>query len=178
MNKNLILIGARGAGKSKVSRKLSKQTGQPIVSTDMIATYELGGISISSYVNSSTGSWSKFRELEYSILQKLTNAKGIILDCGGGILFDLDSNGNEIYSERKVSILKSIGKIIWLNRDKEYLLNKVKDDFTRPTLSVVENYSSTLDRRLHFYKQTADYSFQIDNMDSEDIAEMIVKSIS
>ncbi|WP_407658885.1 shikimate kinase, partial [Leptospira soteropolitanensis] len=63
---NIIFIGARGAGKSKVSRSLSKKTDFPVVSTDSIAVYETGGISIPSFVEKF--GWKQFRELEYSIL--------------------------------------------------------------------------------------------------------------
>ena len=47
---NIALIGPRGVGKSKVSRKLSKLLSMPIVSTDMIAVYEAGGISIAEQI--------------------------------------------------------------------------------------------------------------------------------
>lgn len=50
MKKNFALIGPRGVGKSKISRKLSKITGMPIVSTDMIAVYEMGGVSIPEFI--------------------------------------------------------------------------------------------------------------------------------
>ncbi|MDX1959805.1 MAG: shikimate kinase [Leptospiraceae bacterium] len=174
---NIILVGPRGVGKSKVARKLSKLSGKVLVSTDMIAVYELGGISIPDFIDSKGGDWVKFRELEYSILQKLKDSKGIILDCGGGILFDLDNNGKEIFSERKYNLLRSIGKIVSLNRNKEYLISKVKEDSTRPSLSNQESYSDILDRRKEYYKKSADIYLQIDGMEPEDIAKVISSSL-
>ena len=87
---NLAFIGPRGVGKSKLSRKLSKMTGMSVVSTDMIAVYELGGVSIHELIKNNNGDWKLFRDLEFSILQKIENSQNIILDCGGGNIFGLD----------------------------------------------------------------------------------------
>ncbi len=171
---NLIFIGPRGVGKSKISRKLSKLTGMSVISTDMIAVYELGGISISEYIKTNNGNWQLFRDLEFSILKKIENCKNIILDCGGGIIFDIDENGNEILSNRKVSILKTIGKIIQLDGDHTYLVNKVTNDPSRPSLSSKEPYSETLRRRSNFYRSIADYSTTIDMRDPDELTKRIL----
>jgi shikimate kinase len=42
------------------------------------------------------------------ILEKLSKSKNVILDCGGGILFDVDKDGREFYSEKKVKLIKII----------------------------------------------------------------------
>lgn len=169
---NIIFIGARGAGKSKVSRSLSKKTDFPVVSTDSIAVYEAGGISIPSFVEKFD--WKKFRELEYSILQKLENANGIILDCGGGILFDLDESGNEIPSRRKLDILRKIGRIVYLERDLEELIEKVKGDSTRPDLSKVNSYRSILEKRLPVYQEAAHFKLNLSKLTKEEAAERVL----
>ncbi|MCG6146207.1 shikimate kinase [Leptospira bandrabouensis] len=169
---NIIFIGARGAGKSKVSRSLSKKTDFPVVSTDSTAVYEAGGISIPSFVEKYD--WKKFRELEYSILQKLENANGIILDCGGGILFDLDESGNEIPSRRKLDILRKIGRIVYLERDLEELIEKVKGDSTRPDLSKVNSYRSILEKRLPVYQEAAHFKLNLSKLTKEEAAERVL----
>ncbi|MCG6153930.1 shikimate kinase [Leptospira bandrabouensis] len=169
---NIIFIGARGAGKSKVSRSLSKTTDFPVVSTDSTAVYEAGGISIPSFVEKYD--WKKFRELEYSILQKLENANGIILDCGGGILFDLDESGNEIPSRRKLDILRKIGRIVYLERDLEELIEKVKGDSTRPDLSKVNSYRSILEKRLPVYQEAAHFKLNLSKLTKEEAAERVL----
>ncbi len=171
---SLIFIGPRGVGKSKISRKLSKLTGMSVISTDMIAVYELGGISITEFIKANNGDWQLFRDLEFSILKKIENCKNIILDCGGGIIFDIDPNGNEVLSERKVSILKKIGKIIQLDGDHTYLVNKVINDPSRPSLSSQEPYAETLRRRSKFYRSIADYTTTIDMRDPEELARRIL----
>lgn len=67
----------------------------PVVSTDMIAVYEIGGMSIPEFIQKNEGDWRPFRNLEFEILTKLKTSQGIILDCGGGILFDLDTKGKK-----------------------------------------------------------------------------------
>lgn len=151
---NIIFIGPRGVGKTKISHKLSKLTGQSHISTDMVAIYELGGISISEYIKHND--WQSFRNLEYSILFKIKDCKNIILDCGGGIIFDIDQNGDEIRSEKKIDLLKKIGKIFWLDDDHNYLIDKVLNDSSRPQLNLKESYHETLARRSQCYEMIAD----------------------
>jgi putative nucleotidyltransferase with HDIG domain len=64
LSMNIALIGPRGVGKSKVSRKLSKLLSMPVLSTDMIAVYELGGISIPDQIKKDNGKWNNFRKLK------------------------------------------------------------------------------------------------------------------
>lgn len=169
---NIILIGARGAGKSKVSRSLSKQTEIPVVSTDSIAVYEGGGLPIPEFVEKN--GWKVFRELEYSILQKLEQANGIILDCGGGILFDLDDSGNEVLSTRKLDLLRKIGRIVYLERGMDELVEKVKGDKTRPDLSKITSYRTILEKRLPVYQEAAHFKLNLSKLSKEEAAERIL----
>lgn len=172
---NLSFIGPRGVGKSKVSRKLSKMTGIPVISTDMIAVYETGGLSIPEFIKMNNGNWRAFRDLEFRILEKIQNSRDILLDCGGGILFDLDEAGNEVPSERKISILKKLGKVIRLDANLHYLASKVKQDGNRPSLSSTEPYIDILKRRTIHYSKIADISVSIDGKDPESVARNIME---
>lgn len=169
---NIVLIGPRGVGKSKISRALAKATGLPTVSTDSVIVYENGGVSIPKYVEKN--GWKKFRELEYSVLKKLENAEGIILDCGGGILFDLDRDGNEILSESKLALLRKIGRIILLEKDVQELIAKVEGDKTRPDLSKTKEYSEILTRRLPHYQKSAHFKIDTTDLRKEEITEKIL----
>lgn len=172
---NIIFIGPRGVGKSKVSRKLSKLCGMSVISTDMIACYELGGKTIPAYIRECKGDWRPFRDLEFHILQRLTSANDIIVDCGGGIIFDVNENGKEILSTRKIDLLRKIGKIIALNQKISYLKEKVKEDFSRPSLSNTESYEQILQRRIPLYNSVADIQLHIDDMETEEVAKWIYK---
>ncbi|EMJ96603.1 shikimate kinase [Leptospira alstonii] len=177
MKKNFALIGPRGVGKSKISRKLSKMTGMPVVSTDMIVVYEIGGISIPEFIEKNAGDWRPFRDLEFQILLKLKNSRGIILDCGGGILFDLDTKGKEILSDRKIELLKSITTVFGLSKPTEVLVEKIQNDPTRPPLSAIDSYRNVLENRLPHYRSISDYYFEIDDLRIEEICSRILQKI-
>lgn len=174
---NIALIGPRGVGKSKVSRKLSKILGMPIVSTDMIAVYEAGGISISDQIKNENGKWNSFRKLELKILENLSKSKNIILDCGGGILFDVDRDGREFYSEKKVNTLKSFCTVFGLANNIDYLIEKVINDSARPELSAINSYREVLERRLPFYQTASDFYVSVEGLDPKDVAKKISELI-
>ncbi|TGK01907.1 shikimate kinase [Leptospira langatensis] len=173
--KNIALIGPRGVGKSKISRKLSKLTGKPVLSTDMIAVYLTGGLSIPDFVKSHSGNWKPFRDLEYEILEKIASAQNLILDCGGGILFDQDDSGKEIVSERKVRILRENSFVISLSRKSEYLIEKIQNDPTRPPLSSVLSYKTILESRLPQYRAHSDIQIALDDRSVEEVCEEILR---
>lgn len=174
---NIALIGPRGVGKSKISRKLSKLTGMSVISTDMIAVYELGGRSIADYIAETKGDWKSFRNLEFRILQKLSSSQNIILDCGGGILFDVDDDGKEIFSDRKYDLLKSFTTIVGLSRSKSYLIEKVQNDATRPSLSAVKSYEAVLENRLPVYKRCSEIYLQIDECSTKEVCKKLRKTL-
>lgn len=171
---NIALVGPRGVGKSKIARRLAKLTDRPVLSTDAIAVYELGGNTIADFVQENASDWRPFRDLEFRILEKLQNAKGMILDCGGGILFDVDENGNEIPSIRKIQLLRSIAEVVFLDNDLEDLVAKVAGDSTRPDLSLTESYRAILERRIPTYKSAAHFRLHLEGMKKEDAAKRIL----
>lgn len=149
----------------------------PVVSTDMIAVYEIGGISIPDFIQKNEGDWRAFRDLEFRILEKLKTSNGIILDCGGGILFDLDTKGKEILSTRKIELLKSIAVVFGLSRSTETLVEKIQNDPTRPPLSTVTSYRNILETRLPHYKSVSDYYLEIDDLKVEEVCSRILQKI-
>ena len=131
---NLILIGMRGAGKSNISRRLSVLSKRPVLSTDLLIEYDNGGRSIARIVADCGGDWRAFRDMEHEVVRKVARLDGAIVDCGGGVIVDLDKDGNEVYSERKMDLLKASGTVIWLKGDIARLAAKTKGSATRPTL--------------------------------------------
>lgn len=170
---NFILIGMRGAGKSNVSRRLAVLTKFPPLSTDMLIEYENGGKSIPEIIAEHNGDWHAFRDMEFEAIKKVTKLDGIIIDCGGGAIVDLDEDGNEIFSKRKVKCLKKNGTIIWLKGDIKRLANKTKGSKTRPTLDESKSAEEIMARRLPFYKKAADIVIDIEGKKRRDIAEEI-----
>lgn len=170
---NIIVIGMRGAGKSNVSRRLSVLTKRMVFSSDTLIEYENGGKTIAEIIADNNGDWRAFRDMEYNVVKKISHMDGAIVDCGGGIIVDLDQDGNETYSKRKVEALKKNGTIVWLRGDIKRLVEKVKNKAERPTLDFTRSTEDLMKSRLPFYKKAADVEINIEGKKRQDIAEEI-----
>jgi len=175
---NIVLIGMRGAGKSNISRRLSILTKRPVMSSDQLIEYENGGRSIQQIMEDENNDWHKFRDMEYEVIKKITRMDNLIIDCGGGVIVDLDENGNEIFSERKVDLLSQNGAVIWLKGDIARLAAKVADDPTRPSLDAVRSAEEVMRRRLPFYKQAADMVLDIEGKKRKSLAKKLAKKFA
>ena len=175
--KNIALIGARGAGKSKLARRLKKMCGRPVMSTDSLLSYENGGLSIAEIVEQL--GWPALRRLEYEILLKLSQVQNVILDCGGGILVDVKAKDKgeykEYYSKDKAKLLKKHCHIIYLHWSKTYLIGKDMASAERPPLFLFGDYRKLLKERLPYYKKTADLIIIMEDYSLEEAASLIYK---
>lgn len=167
---NINLIGMRGVGKSNVARRLAVLTKRPVLSTDVLISYE-SGLSIPEFVAGS--GWPAFRELEWQITEKLAGMTDVIVDCGGGIMVDLDANGEEIYSERKVAALQAGGPVVWLRGDIGRLAAKTAGDPTRPDLHAQLSAEAIMRRREPWYAQAAQWSLEVEPGQRQAAAERI-----
>jgi len=162
----IALIGPRGAGKSKISRKLSKKTEKLLLSTDQLVCYEASGRTVKEIVEQE--GWESFRNREYELLKKLHKMDNIIIDCGGGILFDIDLiTKEEIESQRKIQLLKNNTFVIYVLRD---LKNS-----QRPDLNSQKNYVDILKKRLPIYEKHANYILDMRNKEIEEAIEELIK---
>ena len=172
--RNIALIGGRGAGKSKVSRRLGKLSGRPVFSTDTLLSYEAGGRTITRIVKEE--GWSGFRDREFAIVQKLCAMRDIVIDCGGGVLVeapDLSSGGGEeLLSRRKLDVLKHGAEVVYVKRPLAWLLEKVRRDANRPDL--IGEYQKVLERRLPWYEQAADFTLDLGDGSANEGAELLV----
>ncbi|OSM06208.1 shikimate kinase [Magnetofaba australis] len=173
---NIALIGPRGAGKSNISRRLSMLTKWPVLCIDLLISYEAEGLTIPQIVE--RYGWPHFRNLEYEALRKASQLNGVILDCGGGVVVDLDEAGNEIFSDRKVALLKRHeSRVVLLDGDLKRLADKVSSDPNRPELSNALDLEQILRQRMPFYIQAADEIFNIEGKKRKQVAEEIVEHI-
>ena len=170
---NIVLIGGRGVGKSKISRLLSCKLKRPVFPLDELIVYEENGKSIPEIVEDHD--WHYFRDVEYKVAEKVSKLDDAIIDCGGGIIIDLDENGNEYFSERKINALKKTGYIIWLTDDLEYLAKKIQDDPNRPDLSKTKSFMEIMERREPFYRKAADYIYSKKNIRKKRAVKEIIK---
>jgi len=166
MNKNIVLMGYRGTGKTVVAEELGKKLNREIINTDKEIEKKVGPIR--DYVKNN--SWEKFRNIESEVIENI-NAENSIIDCGGGFI------------ERKENIesLKKNGIIIWLKAPSDIIKERIKDDKDRPSLteekSFVDEIEEVLEKRNPVYKKAADYEIDTDNKSVEEITNEIIKII-
>ena len=199
--KNISVIGARGVGKSQVSRLLSLKLQWPALSSDILLRYENGGLSIAEMIQQV--GWSGFREAEFIVLKKLRHLHPFVLDCGGGILFDCKNTqaeqenkalgtvssfiNREYYSSRKSKILSSISWVVFLDQDIDYLVQYAQDGEDRPSLfqkadaSKIERkeacslYRNVLEKRLAAYVKTADFIIDMRKHSIESACDLLIR---
>lgn len=167
---NINLIGMRGVGKSNVARRLSVLTKRPVMSTDVLIEYE-SGLPVPEFV--AERGWEEFRHLEFEILEKLAEMDGLIVDCGGGAVVDLDAAGDEVFSARKVQTLRNGGPIVFLNGDIARLAAKTAADPSRPVLDTRRTAEQVMRAREPFYEQAADWTIFVERDTRQAAAEVI-----
>jgi len=125
------------------------------MSLDDLIVYEAQGSSIPKIVEDR--GWPGFRDLEHEVVCKAASLpEWALIDAGGGVLVDLDLDGNEVYSERKASALRRSGLLVYIKRDVEYLIGRVEGDANRPDLSATNSFRDIMQRREPLYMQAAD----------------------
>src|SRR5881628_3222192 len=135
LNKNLVLIGGRGSGKSSLAKRLARVNRHfMLFSLDALIRYEADGANIPEIV--AREGWSGFRARELAVVEKVAAIEGgALIDAGGGVVVELDRNGSERYSARKVDALKRHGRVVYLHRPVDYLADRAAENENRPLLS-------------------------------------------
>lgn len=171
---NVVIIGMRGAGKSNISRRLALLTKRAVMSTDALVVYETGA-GIPDFV--ARNGWPAFRDQEFRVVEKLAAIDSAIIDCGGGIVVDLDESGTEVLSERKLEALRRLGPVIWLSGDLDRLAAKAAGSATRPVLDERKSARELMERRLPFYEEAADFVIDIEGRKRQQIAQQIAELV-
>ena len=173
-NKNLVLIGGRGCGKSSVARRIRNNNRNfTLFELDALIRYESGGLTIPELVD--LHGWEHFRDLEYEVVRKVgAFRRGALVDSGGGVVVDLDQEGNEVFSERKVRALKAHGLVVYLQRDTDYLLKKIKGDSNRPALSETASFKEIMERRDPWYREAADVVIACKRLTKRELTEKVL----
>ena len=154
-NRNIILVGYMGSGKSTVGRKAAKAVSFNFLDTDDLIEEE-EGMTISALFEAKGEPY--FREKETETLQRLIEApKGNIIATGGGLPM---KEGND-------RLLKELGTVIYLKAETDTLVERLSGSTTRPLLKNVdlrEKVETMLAVRGPVYEACADVVLQTDHM--------------
>jgi shikimate kinase len=144
-----------------------------LFSLDALVSYEANGAKIPEIV--AREGWAGFRARELAVVEKVSAIEGgALIDAGGGVVVELDRDGAERYSARKVDALKRHGRIVHLHRSIEYLEQRIEDDGNRPALSDNETFRQILKRRDPWYRRAADHVVECGKRSKDDIAREIL----
>ena len=122
---NLFIIGATGAGKTSIGRRLSVHYDLPFVDVDEEIERHTGvNVSTVFEVEGEAG----FRERESALLDACSQRVGVILATGAGAI--LAPHNREVLSMR--------GFVIWLQTNVEQQLERLQHDTRRPLLAGID----------------------------------------
>jgi shikimate kinase len=163
---NIVLIGYRGTGKTAVGKKLSHKLRRPLYQLDAIIEKHEGS-AIPAIV--AQHGWDYFRDREAVLLEELTKKDSCIIDTGGGV----------VLRGENINRLKINGVLFWLTADPETIINRIRDDAGRPSLtpgkSFIEEVEEVLQQRLPLYKKAQDFTIDTGGKTVDAIANEIVR---
>ena len=163
--KNIMLIGFMGAGKTTVSRELTKLTGKREVDMDAYIVQNEGR-SINDIFEKHGEAY--FRQLETKYLKEIQKNSGAIVSCGGGA----------VLKDENVSLMKENGVIVLLTATPKTTLLRVQNSKDRPILNGnmnIEFITELMNKRKDRYLSVADIIVETDGKAVRDIAEEILE---
>ncbi|HUH29805.1 MAG TPA: shikimate kinase [Rhodanobacter sp.] len=143
---NLFIIGATGAGKTSIGRRLGTHYGLPFVDLDEEIERHTGvNVSTVFEIEGEAG----FRERESALLDLCSQRAGVIMAIGAGAV--LAAGNRERLSMR--------GFVLWLQTNVEQQLERLQRDTRRPLLAGVDRRArlqAMTDVRRPLYQDIAD----------------------
>ncbi len=115
---NLYLIGMMGSGKSTIGKLLAERLEYRFIDTD-ITIEQIVGQNVAEIFESSGE--AEFRQIETKVLAEVSAYTRVVVATGGGIAVKLE-NWNHLQQ----------GLVIWLDATLDTLVERLKDDETRP----------------------------------------------
>ena len=167
-NRNIVLIGFMGSGKSTIGIKLSYRLRRVVEDTDKLIVRKTGK-NISDIFAKEGEEY--FRELETDVLRSLCETCGPkhsprIISVGGG---------TPVREENRL-LLKQLGTVVYLRLRPETVYNRLKRDTTRPLLqgdNPQEKIRTLMEARKDAYESCADLIIDVDNKEMVTIVDLI-----
>ncbi|MBN2696700.1 MAG: shikimate kinase [Bacilli bacterium] len=156
---NIVLIGLPSSGKSLYARKLHDIYGLKIIDTDNQIESETN-LSIPDIFAKYEESY--FRELEYSLIKRISKEHGLIISTGGGM----------VTNPKLMRLLKQNGFIVFLDKDPlDIIKHPVRN---RPLVKKPSDLLGLAKLRRPLYEKYADLIFKITKDASEHFSEIEV----
>ena len=148
-DKNIVLIGFMGSGKTSVGKRLS-----------------LVGMTINEIFKEKGE--EEFRKIERELYKRFSTPKKKIIATGGGV----------IKNSANIANLKKGGVIVYLKSSPEKIAQNLKFDNTRPILQVDDKEAKIrelLAQREPFYNKYAEITIDVSNYDIDHTVDKIIE---
>ena len=163
MNKNLVLIGMMGSGKSTIGKEISKKSNLKFKDTDQLIE-NCEKMKIRDIFDKKGEGY--FRSIEEKVILKTIKLPGQVIALGGGSFLN-----KRIRSE----ILKNCISF-WLNCKSDIILHRISNNKKRPKLDFLNNREilNLINLRAKVYLK-ANYKVNCDNLNKLQIAKKILR---
>jgi len=163
----IVLVGLPGSGKSTVGRQLARRLQLPFFDSDHVIEQQLG-CSIREYFEREGE--DRFRDVEESVIDQLTQNPKCVLSTGGGVVLRPANRQH----------LRERGQVVYLNSTPDELFRRLRHDVNRPLLQVADPLSRLRD--LHalrdpLYRETAKFIIETGRPSVATLVNMIVMQL-
>lgn len=166
---NIVLIGFRGVGKTRVGRTLAEKLGMRFIDADE-NIQETHRVTIREIFE--TKGESRFRLIECDAIKELCKLDGIVLAVGGGA----------VLRYRNIRNMKRNGRVVLLEADVDTILDRLTTDpkskSQRPSLTgkdISVEIKEQMQIRRPYYVSAADYIVSTANRKIETVADEIIE---
>lgn len=163
MNKNIVIIGMPGSGKTSLGKKLSEKLNYDFIDMDDYIE-ESSGRKIASMFEEGE---MVFREEEIKASRDLADSSRTVISTGGGI----------ITQEASMEALKENGLILFLDRP----LENIEKDIERDSRPLLKDDKSRLEKlyeeRINLYRLYADLTIE-NTLDEDSVVDLMVEAVN
>ena len=167
MKNNIVLCGFMGCGKSTVGRILAQRLNYGLKDSD-VCIEQRENITVSEIF--ATHGEEYFRKAETEVIKELSLQKNIVIATGGGAVLTPDN----------ASALRNGGTVFFLDVTPETVIERLKDDTSRPLLQREDKASAVrelLDFRRPKYMNAARFTVDA-NRSAADVANNILEILN
>lgn len=168
MNRNILLIGLMGVGKTSVARGVARELGMDFFDTDL-EMEEVTGLKLKE-IYRKYGE-IRFRSEEALIMNKLRQKENCVISVGASLPM----------TEATRELLPRLGYVIWLSGSLAVIKDRLRRKYNRVLLPkgvTMKNFDSWALARCEEFRALAQFTVHVENKDLDGVIRCIVEKLS
>jgi shikimate kinase len=164
---NIAVYGFMGVGKTTIGELLAEKLGYRFVDMDAEIEHREGE-KISTIFRKQGEQY--FRELESELIRELAELDEQVIACGGGAVVD----------PLNAETLSASASMVYLTASVEEIINRTRDDDTRPLLAVDDPKNAALmllEKRKPIYERYAEVTVDTTGLTPDKVVETILEAL-